>query len=105
MGVGDSDDVQKPLKGSMEKLFEWHLLGYRVILVTSRPMSMKDITIKQLAEAGAVYNDLIMDVGVGHRVLINDMHNGLETAHAINIQRNEGIKGLDLQVDHSKKDE
>lgn len=86
------------LDGTIEKIMEWERKGYRIILTTGRKESMRTQTIKQLQDVGIVYDQLIMGFGSGPRYLINDKRpeNGQTTAFAINIDRNEGIKKLNI---------
>ena len=87
------------LPGTIEKLLEWERSGYHVILTTGRRLCMKDQTIKQLADAGIVYDQIIMGFGGGERILINDrkLNSPHDTAYAINLNRDtEGIKDLDI---------
>jgi len=85
------------LEGTVEKLTEWDAKGYNIILTTGRKESMRAATEKQLSEVGIFYNQLIMGIGGGPRILINDNKpNGAEYASAINIERNKGIKDIQL---------
>tara|TARA_Y100000592_G_C5441266_1_gene303523 strand:- start:827 stop:1204 length:378 start_codon:yes stop_codon:yes gene_type:complete len=89
------------LPGTIEKLLEWERKGYNIILTTGRRLCMKNQTERQLAEAGIVYDQLIMGFGGGPRYLINDMKkNGREaTAFAINLKRDtEGIGNINLDL-------
>ena len=97
-------DSQKPthklnlLEGTIEKILEWDKLGYNIILTTGRKESLRKVTENQLAEAGIIYDLLIMGIGGGKRYLINDKKpNGTENyATAINLDRNKGIKDLNI---------
>lgn len=85
------------LPGSAKKLAEWHQKGMRIILVTGRPESMREITIRQLTSMGMIWDQLIMGCGSGARYLINDIPDvNTPMAWAINLNRNEGIGALDL---------
>jgi len=87
----------KLLPGTLEKFLEWDGKGYNIILITGRKESLRNSTEKQLMEAGIFYDKLIMGVGGGQRVLINDMkEDGSETATAISLPRNKGIGDLNL---------
>ena len=56
------------------------------------------LTEKQLAEAGIFYDQLIMGVGGGVRILINDNKpNGDLAARCINLERNMGIKDINIE--------
>lgn len=89
-------ETPKLLDGTLEKLTEWDKLGYNIILTTGRRESARDLTIKQLSQLGIFYDQLIMGIGGGIRVLINDRKKDkkYDTAIAINIDRNEGIKNI-----------
>jgi len=86
------------LEGTLEKLLEWDKLGYRIILTTGRKESLRKPTESQLAEVGIIYDLLIMGIGGGKRYLINDKKfNRTENyAIAVNLERNKGIKNLEL---------
>ena len=85
------------LNGTIEKLLEWERKGYNIILLTGRKESMRLVTENQLREIGIFYDKLIMGVGGGVRYLINDNKpDGNESAFAINVERNKGIKDINL---------
>jgi hydroxymethylpyrimidine pyrophosphatase-like HAD family hydrolase len=86
----------KLLDGTLEKLSEWDRKGYNIILTTGRREGVRDTTIKQLAELGIFYDQLIMGIGGGIRVLVNDRKKdkNYDTALAINLNRNEGIQKI-----------
>ncbi|MAH43826.1 hypothetical protein CL614_08980 [archaeon] len=86
------------LKGTIEKLIEWDIKGYNIILTTGRRESARVETERQLSEIGIFYDQLIMGIGGGHRILINDLKPDSQepTAIAISIKRNEGIKDVEI---------
>jgi ribonucleotide monophosphatase NagD (HAD superfamily) len=85
------------LPGTAEKLLEWEKKGYRIILLTRRKESLRDVTVQQLRQVGIFYDQLIMGVGGGIRCLINDTKpDGTQAAFAINVKRNAGINNIDL---------
>ena len=87
----------KVLDGTIEKLIEWDKKGYNIILLTGRRESLRQQTERQLTEVGIFYDQLIMGVGGGCRVLINDKKpDGEITSIAFNPERNEGINGIDI---------
>ena len=88
----------KLLEGTIEKLLEWDRHGYNIILTTGRKESLRKVTEKQLVNAGIIYDKLIMGIGGGKRYLINDFKpNSKEPyAIAINLDRNKGIKNIDI---------
>lgn len=87
----------KLLDGTLEKLNEWDRKGYNIILTTGRREGVRNITVKQLAELGIFYDQLIMGLGGGVRVVINDRKKDKkdDTAIAINLQRNHGISSIE----------
>lgn len=83
------------LPGAVEKLNEWNRKGYYIVLVTGRKESMRDITRSQLQKAGLFYDQLVMGLPRGPRILINDNKPDMaETAIAFTIQRNVGIEDI-----------
>ena len=85
------------LPGTIEKFSEWDAKGYIIILVTGRKESLRANTERQLAEIGIIYDQLVMGIGGGPRVLINDdKPNGTKTASAVNIVRNFGISEIEI---------
>lgn len=85
------------IEGTVEKLLEWHAAGYKIILTTARPESARLKTQQQLSELGIIYHQLIMNLGSGPRVVINDTKpNGTITAIAKPLIRDTGIKDIIL---------
>ena len=86
------------LDGTLEKLDEWDKKGYNIILTTGRKESMRPILEKQLWEVGVYYDQLVMGIGGGPRVLINDLKPNVEEnmAIAINLKRNTGILNITI---------
>jgi uncharacterized HAD superfamily protein len=82
--------VLKALPGAKEKTVQWHCEGHMIILTTARAESLRDITETQLRNAGVVYDLLLMGLGSGKRVLINDIKDrySFNKADAHNIIRN-----------------
>lgn len=99
MGNYDFDkQILKPLPGTLKKLWEWDKAGHVIILTTGRKEGMRESTEKQLREAGILYDKLIMGIGGGVRVLINDLKPSREedTAIAINLKRDIGVKDVEI---------
>jgi hydroxymethylpyrimidine pyrophosphatase-like HAD family hydrolase len=85
------------LEGTIDKLNEWERKGYNIILLTGRKESMRQVTIDQLTQLGIYYDQLVMGVGGGLRYLVNDYKpDGTEAAFSINIERNKGIKDINI---------
>ncbi len=91
------DHKMELLDGTLEILMEWDKKGYNIILTTGRKESLRKITEQQLSEVGIFYDQLVMGIGGGPRILINDCKdNGDQFASAINIERNKGIKNVQI---------
>ena len=91
------DHKMELLEGTVETLLEWDKKGYNIILTTGRKESLRKITEYQLSKVGIFYDQLIMGIGGGIRILINDCKdNGDQYAFAVNVERNKGIK--DIQI-------
>jgi len=85
------------LPGVIDKFNEWDKKGYKIILVTGRRESDRYITEKQLEYYGIFYDQLIMGITGGERVLINDTKPTkklIPTAVAITVERNKGLKSI-----------
>lgn len=94
----DLEQNMKVLPGTKEKLWEWDSKGYRIIITTGRKEGMRKSTVEQLRKAGIIYDQLVMGIGGGDRILINDRKpdGGRDTASVINIDRDIGVADLDL---------
>lgn len=87
-----------PTPGSAQKLMDWHRRGYRIILTTGRTEPAREITEKQLRNAGIIYDILIMGIGCGPRYLINDEDpdQDIRKAVAFSIKRDKGLENIDF---------
>ena len=91
------DSKMKVLPGAIEKILEWERKGYHIILTTGRREGSRRQTERQLEEAGIIYDRLLMGIGGGPRYIVNDKKaNGMEYAFAVNVERNIGIKDLEI---------
>jgi hydroxymethylpyrimidine pyrophosphatase-like HAD family hydrolase len=84
------------LPGTIEKLNEWDAAGYKIILVTGRKESMRKLTEDQLVKNKVFYDQLVMGINRGERILINDKKpdsddNMMTVARAFELKRNEGL--------------
>jgi hypothetical protein len=96
--INQINDPLELIDGTLEKLIEWDRKGYNIILTTGRRESHRTQTEKQLTKLGIFYDKLIMGIGGGDRVLINDRKKNKisDTAFAVNLDRNEGIKNIQI---------
>ena len=77
----------------------WDKLGYKIILTTGRKESLRKKTEQDLSNIGIVYDQLIMGLGGGDRIIINDRkpNSNRNTCYSINLVRNKGIKHYDFR--------
>ena len=88
----------KPLKGTLKKINEWDAKGYNIILMTGRRESLRNKTEQQLLMYDIFYDQLIMGVGGGDRIVVNDRkpNSDRDTAYAINLNRNQGVDNVKI---------
>ena len=86
----------KVIQGSAEKLQEFRQKGYFLVLTTSRPQNKIFGVLEILKEKGLEFDQIICDLPVGPRHLINDTKNGEIRAFAHVIERDEGINNINL---------
>lgn len=96
---GQIEGPVKLLPGVQEKFHEWDAKGYRIILTTGRKESMRALTEQQLASVGLFWDQLIMGIGGGARIIINDYKPSSTnpTAIAINLHRNTGLSDVNIE--------
>jgi mannose-6-phosphate isomerase-like protein (cupin superfamily) len=88
-----------------EKFKEWDKNNYKIILITGRKEGNREQTKEQLKSLGIVYDELIMGLPNGDRIIINDKkENGIEyTAYAYNLVRNEGMNNINFDLNNIEK--
>ena len=86
------------LPGVIDKLNKWNSDGHKIILTTGRPESMRKITNEQLEKFGIFYDQLIMGLTRGERIIINDIKPSLDinVASAIQVNRDEGLINVNI---------
>jgi mannose-6-phosphate isomerase len=87
------------LPNTLEAINLWDKLGYKVILTTGRKESLRTVTERILLENKIVYDQLIMGLGGGDRILINDRKPDIDrnTCYSINLPRDKGINHYDFR--------
>tara|TARA_B100000085_G_scaffold208090_1_gene191862 strand:+ start:413 stop:1135 length:723 start_codon:yes stop_codon:yes gene_type:complete len=88
----------KLLPNTKDAIDKWDRLGYCIILTTGRKESLRSKTEAELLKSGIVYDKLIMGIGGGVRILINDRkpYSDKNTCYAVNLVRNKGISYYDF---------
>jgi hypothetical protein len=86
------------LPNVIETFKSWDKNNFKIILITGRKESTRKYTEEQLGRLGIVYDELIMGLPNGDRVIINDKkpRHPRNTAYSINVVRNKGFENLDL---------
>ena len=86
------------LPGVREKMDEWVRLHYYIIITTGRPEESRELTIRQLDEADIPFHKLVMGIGQGVRIVINDAKpdSDAPTAIGVTVPRNKGLGELDI---------
>lgn len=91
----------KLLKGTKEFLNSIPKDDY-ILIMTAREIEAKEETIEFLRKNNIRYNEIIFDVPMGERILINDdKPSGLKCAFSVSPKRNEGLENLELIIDES----
>jgi len=83
----------------VQKFNDWSGKGYCIILTTARRESMRETTERQLRGVGLFWDHLIMGIGMGQRIVINDMKvidgKNFPTAIGVNLVRDEGFVNIE----------
>lgn len=87
------------LDGVQAKFNEWDSLNHKIILMTARKESAREMTEKDLKGLGIMWDHLIMGVNGGVRVLINDklQPEDPDRSVGINVITNEGFESIDWE--------
>ena len=87
------------LPGVNVKFNEWDSKGYRVILTTARKESAREMTEAHLRSLGICWDQLIMSVTSGARILINDKLQASDKNRAvsINLITDNGFENIDWE--------
>lgn len=73
-----------------------------VLILTAREKEAREKTEKFLKENGIRYNEILFEMPMGERILINDdKPSGLRCAYAITPKRNQGLENLEILVDEN----
>lgn len=85
------------LPGVIDKFLEWREKDYYIVLTTARPEGCRSITQEHLDRYGIFYDQLIMGLPVGPRVIINDKKpDGMITTGMVCVDRNVGIENVEV---------
>lgn len=97
------NELEKPLPGVREFFKRISKEDY-VILLTGRNVKYRNLTLKSLKKYGIRFNAILFDLPKGERILINDSKpDGLKTAYAVSLKRNEGLERVKIQIKYKRK--
>lgn len=92
-------DKAQPIHEVIDFLNNQFDLGSQIIITTARPEQYRNYTINELQEISLKYHQLIMNLGRGTRVILNDNDPDsphIDRAVGISLERNQGFKNVDL---------
>lgn len=73
-----------------------------ILILTAREKEAREKTEKFLKKNGIRYNEILFEMPMGERILINDNKpSGLRCAYAITPNRNQGLENLDIVIDEN----
>lgn len=71
-----------------------------ILIVTAREKEAREKTEKFLRFHGIRYNEILFEMPMGERILINDdKPSGLRCAYALSPERNQGLENLEIVID------
>jgi uridine kinase len=91
----DGNDI-KLLPKSAEKLKEWHNKGYYIVLTSSRPYNKVFGILHKLEDCNIKFDQVICDLPVGPRHLINDSKDGELRAIVHVLERDKGVGDVEI---------
>jgi hypothetical protein len=87
------------LPGVLDAINDWNRKGYHIVLTTGRKECMRNITERDLLSNGVFYDQLVMGLPRGERIIINDSKPDSEiTTRAFTVNRNEGLSGVRTDI-------
>ena len=91
-------DDNEVLPGA-SKLAVWKSMGHKIILTTARSEKYRDLVEPLLLHYNILYDELVMDLAAGPRILIND-HKPAKLlspqANSFELERNSGLLSIDI---------
>lgn len=94
-----STSVLTPIQEVIDVINKYYDEGAIIVITTARPSSYELFTKQELEKIGVKYHQLVMDLGRGTRVILNDKdpeNEQIPRALGINLNRNQGWEGLDI---------
>ena len=91
--------VLEPIQDVIDTINNYYEQGTHIVITSARPDSYELFTKQELETIGIKYHQLILGLGRGTRVVINDNdpeNPEISRSMGVNLNRNMGWEGLDL---------
>lgn len=91
--------VLTPIQDVIDLVNNYYDNGSHIVITSARPQEYESFTKQELEKIGVKYHQILMGIGRGTRVVLNDKdpeNPDLPRAVGINLNRDKGIEGLDL---------
>lgn len=88
-----------PIQDVIDLVNEYYDNGSHIVITSARPQEYEVFTKQELEKLGVRYHQLLLGIGRGTRVVLNDKdpeNSDLPRAVGINFNRDKGLEGLDL---------
>jgi len=88
-----------PIQDVIDLVNEYYDNGSHIVITSARPQEYEVFTKQELEKLGVRYHQLLLGIGRGTRVVLNDKdpeNPDLPRAVGINFNRDKGLEGLDL---------
>ena len=89
----------EPLQDVIDTINDYYEKGAHIVITSARPDSYELFTKQELETIGVKYHQIILGLGRGTRVVINDndpQNPEISRSLGVNLNRNMGWEGLDL---------
>lgn len=88
----------EPINSTVKEIKRAFNAGHNIILTTARPEYLRFHTLRELNKLNIQFHMLIMSIGRGPRILINDNNPSKKynRAYAINVERDNGFSSDDI---------
>ena len=88
----------EPITNTIKEINRAFNKGHNIILTTARPEYLRFHTLRELNKLNIQYHMLLMSIGRGPRILINDNKlSNKSSAYAINVERDIGMSSVDVE--------
>ena len=94
-----AESTLMPIQDVIDYVNSHYDAGSVIVITTARPESYRLFTKQELEKLGVKYSQLIMEMGRGTRVILNDIdpeNPELPRAIGINLQRDGGLKEIEI---------